>query len=183
MKLQRRSLQQTQNENMEDAFASSPPAYEKEVTGKEPQASSSRRPQALPQPVTYTVAITSKAIRTFASPDLSVRLVEAYNAFDPSTPQSAIRVITYLLNGAKGNEFHAGRKDEMNYRYVRITVEVPVGNTGPLTVDRKRELLTRIGTCVHEYAGRRANETEVNVVIKEIDMENELWSNFNHGGL
>lgn len=161
---------------MEKSSSSSLPPYEL-APGHGPPQSSSSSTNPSPQPVTYTLSITSKAIRSFSSPDLPARLVAAHRAFDPSVPASSIRVITSFLHNAHGNWLYVGgsRADMMHYRYVRVVVEVPVGEGEGMTVERKGELMRRVAGEVEQYAGKRAKETEVDVVVREVGRGDEVW--------
>lgn len=154
--------------------AESPPPYEKhEATTT--ASSSSKRPHVAAQPVTYTLTYTAKAARSF-SLDLPQRLVAAHKGFDPSTRGSSIRVITHLLANSYGNWFYDGGvgAEQGDFRYVRVVVEMPLRDG--MTAEAKQELMVRIVSAVQAYEGaKKARETEVDVVIREIMAEDEMW--------
>lgn len=137
-----------------------------------PPISSSRMPA---RPVTYSIFMTSKALRVFE--ELPARLVAAHRTFDPSVPATFIRVLTHLLDNY-GRAFHVGgtNANDMNFRYMRIVVEIPVESQSGLAVQRKQELMRMIVDAMRIYEGKKkASETELDVVIREIRGEDEMW--------
>lgn len=58
---------------------------------------------------------------------------------------------------------------------MRIVVELPLEGNGGLTAERKQELMRKIVESMQNYEGKKARETEIHVVIREIWEEDELW--------
>lgn len=58
---------------------------------------------------------------------------------------------------------------------MRIVVDLPLEGEVGLTAERKQELMRRIVESVQNYEGKKARETEINVVVREIREEDELW--------
>lgn len=133
--------------------------------------------KAIARPITYTIWMTSKAIRSFTSTDLPAQLVAAHRSFDAGVAASSIRVITHMLHNSHGNSLHVGSSgaDEMSFRYIRIVAELPVQDEGGLPAERKQELIRKIVDAAQKYEAKKAQETEIDVVIREVKAEDEMW--------
>ncbi|KAF7189042.1 hypothetical protein HII31_09464 [Pseudocercospora fuligena] len=122
--------------------------------------------------VTYNIAVSSKATRTFH--DLPKKFLISHRQFDPTLPSSSIKILHHMLHNAKGYFLTVGGVnggDEMSYGYIRVVIDVMKGTLdGP----RKAELLKRTMDVCLDYEGKKAGETEVEVRINEIEEENVL---------
>lgn len=125
-----------------------------------------------PNPVTYNISITSKAIKSFR--DLNPALISAHLSLLPNTPRSSIRIITHMLHSSQGKWFYAAGtgEDEMHYRFIQVVIEVV---TGSLTGEEKGQLMRRVVEVCGEYEGKRKEETEVEVRVSEVDEGDVLW--------
>ncbi|KAK4505936.1 hypothetical protein PRZ48_003901 [Zasmidium cellare] len=154
-----------------------PPYYAEQPPPVQASSSSNVRYRTLPQPVTYTVSMTGKAFRSFSSPELPQVLESTHRAFDPSIPASSIRVLLYLIYNQEGTWLYIGGSGDpnMKIRYVRVVAEVPMNGNVRMSLERKQELMARIVTAVERYEGKKAKETEIDVVVREINAEDEHW--------
>lgn len=121
--------------------------------------------------------MSGKAFRSFTSHELPAILESTHKAFDPSIPTSSIRIITHFLHNDDGAWIHVGGSGDatMKVRYVRIVAEVPMVGNVRLSLERKQELMARIVIAVERYEGKKAKETEIDVVVREISSEDEHW--------